>query len=153
MDSRNLTHRHLACMPHFRSLWKWKWDFFELVWRHLCDEMCISLVNVLHSQYPNVLLKSITVSIQPLLVADEFWAHAYLYRKSHDLEYNSWLIGTSDFEESLPSMLTCLGRTMLFDSRGGGGGRGVSNFQKNFFAAKSAEQTMCKGSHEETKSS
>ena len=23
-----------------------------------------------------------------------------LYRKSHDLEYNSWLIGTSDFESS-----------------------------------------------------
>ena len=26
--------------------------------------------------------------------------HTNLYRKSHDLEYNSWLIGTSDFESS-----------------------------------------------------
>ena len=25
---------------------------------------------------------------------------SYKYRKSHDLEYNSWLIGTSDFESS-----------------------------------------------------
>ena len=49
--------------------------------------------------WPEALISETLTFGEPFITGG-LWTLSRWYRKSHDLEYNSWLIGTRDFDSS-----------------------------------------------------